>query len=233
MRLKLFGAVLLVMAAGLGSFFAVRALRPESPPAIAQPAPTPVPSPPVQGPPPTPAVDPGAAADRALTADRAKPRFDGIVNGIRVFTEDPSIPFRESAFKLLCVVDRDFTPSPEMIRTSGLDFTVPAYLGPYYELASACGDTIVIFSRTFKEDHGVRYIERLRSNHVWPAAQAPADRIKPVTVNGKPAVLISAIVVPETGQILFEHQLIIAEDFGLTVIYGQGDVLSIAQDIFK
>lgn len=212
--LRAFVALLLV-ALGVGSFFAVRAVS--SGPGDQERV-----------------IGISRSADeieRIRSDDLAKPRFHGEINDILLWSpdgKDPSErPAGEAGASPLrwadCAPDQLETASPSRVAASELDFEA-TYLPPDSMLvsdwASACEGRIVSVASTYDVPGGSLVIARqaffdgaLRGIESF----APAERVKGITINDMPAVLVEPLL-PDVGD---QAVIVIAEPFGQTIISAQ------------
>jgi len=173
--------------------FSVRELRPHAPPAaVGQP-------------------DDGATA--APRPVEEAPPFDGVVNGIRIFPSSPD----KSDFRIAaCETAPAVEVPPSTAYGTELDFTFPAGWQVVGEMATSCGDTLVVFGRDVNSPLAGLQVTRTRAD---PSVgiTAPQGQVRPVTINGKPAALIEPREL-QPGYFSGPAMVIIRETFGLTMI---------------
>jgi hypothetical protein len=183
-----------IAALAVGSFLATQALVDDGPGTIVADEPTPN----------------WANIDAAVEEDRAKPRFNGVVNGIRLYDPDVGPPRQGT-----CGDAPSRWVSIDRAAGTPLDIR-PTYLPPGVVEASAfaveCDGVVDIVERRY---HGgvIGTITRYRGEQAIDIL-APRDRIKPITVAGKRAVLIEPITPLHTTYIA------VAEEFGITAANG-------------
>lgn len=183
--LKVVAVALAVIAVGLGSFFAVRALRPAGEPEAQ-----------AQAPPQGPTVE---EMQQAFEADRLKPRLTGqgqVINGIRAGSEVKE-PF-------LCQgkAEPNRTVYVDAAKARGTAVYVePGYLPKgavlRYEEAIACTptDTPFVYSRHYVVESDTASGTVVIARAVQPVEPkvyrlyGAADRIGPITIAGKPGVI--------------------------------------------
>jgi len=166
-----------------------------------------------------------------------RPRADLVVNGIHV---GPNSGRRGGP----CAVHGNpVYVGPEEVAGSELDIS-PSYLPPgtkFLEMeAVACGGQLsTVVSRYWVEPDPVsmrfggnlRFV-RYRGEH-YAELYVAADRVEAGTVKGRPAVFVR----PLTDDGFGESFVIVAEDFGITFIEGNGitfdELLRVAESLYK
>ncbi len=188
-------ALCLTTAIGAGSFFAVRALVPDGASETG-------------AEPPTPDFD---LLDRLIEEDGAKPRFNGVINGIRIYDPDKG-PERDSP----CIGAEPHWASPELTKTSPLDIN-PSYLPPgtveQEAKAVECGGVLASVERLYGGPGGIFTIARFQGEPAM-SISAPAERLKAISIAGKRAVLVEPVIP------LHPTVVVVAEQFGVTTAGG-------------
>lgn len=210
-RIRLAAVLVLVVGVGAAAFFTTRALRSGEPAAVAEP--------------------PLDETPISASADVDGPLFDGVVNGIRIF---PSSPDKSDFHVPAC----DAAPAVEVGASTAygteLDFKFPSDWEVVFELATACGDTLVVFHRELNSPIGGVQVSRVRADPSI-GVDAPAGQVSAVTVNGKPAAYIAPKQLAP-GYFAGNTMVVIRESFGLTLISivnpdNAPDALDLAQHI--
>lgn len=205
-RIIILVLAILVIAVGVGSFFAARALIPGGEEAKAQ-----------QGGPFT--REQIERGTQLREEEFAKPKFRGVVNGIRLSHPD-DLPAAQR--ELECVGDPRYLPI-DAASGSPLDI-IPTYLPegayahPEGSSASAvvCDNGVISVTRTYIWPPVADFqVGRVQGEHAF-TIDASAERVEAGTISGKKAVFVK----PVTPEGIGESMVIVAEDFGLTVIYG-------------
>jgi hypothetical protein len=169
---------------------------------------------------PTPTPNPILELDRLRQEEAAKPKFDGLINGIRLYPSDAKdIP----APKWACTAAKpEEIEHPDMSAIAGSPLEItPSYLpAGAEEISPAFGPTVCRGTVAFvQRDWVVRgigdfYIIRYQGEHAVEIDAAP-DRVLAATVAGKPAVLVKPLL---DG---YDYSTVImAEDFGHTTVAG-------------
>jgi hypothetical protein len=198
------------------SWTALLAINEDCPPG-GRPAPSPTPEERHEA---TPTPVSAAELDRLRQEEAAKPKFEGTINGIRLYPSDAKdIPAPEWA----CT---DAKPEevvhPDMSAVAGSPLEiVPTYLpAGAEEIPPSFGPTICrgIVAHVHRDwvirGIGDFYIIRYQGQHAFDVDAAP-DRVLAATVAGKPAVLVKPLL---EG---YDYSTVImAEDFGYTVVAG-------------
>jgi hypothetical protein len=192
--------------------------------------------------------------DRYFNEDYGKPRFDQEINGILV---GPTAP--EPDYNGLCGgpdVELRYLPAGSVVG-GDLDFE-PGYLpegvqplpSPAAVAVRRCSGTIVTVLKEYNvpakysdEHEGVLLwsgggfsIMRERSSiRAFPLFGA-AERMGPITIAGRPAVLMRPVMPAGVDIGMGDGAIVIAEDFGLTVIQGSGlpvdEFIKIAEGLY-
>jgi len=171
--------------------------------------------------PPTP--NPLLELERLRQEEAPKPKFEGVLNGIRLYPTDAEAAAQR---KWACTgAGGQGVEHPPMSAVVGTPMEiVPTYLPPGAEETIppafppvVCKGTVAYVER----DWGIRgkgdfYIIRYQGERAIDV-DAPAERLSAATVGGKPAVLVKPLV---EG---YDYStVILAEDFGITVVAAFG-----------
>jgi hypothetical protein len=200
MSKRIFLGVILVVALGVGCFFAAYQLWPDGGQTEAQP-------------------DIRLEWERIRLEEAAKPRFEGVVNGIRLYGPDADAAVQR---KDACSeASRDEVEHLTMSDVAGTAMDiVPTYLPAGAEEVDpmsppvACRGTLVSVERWWViRGKGNFFIARRQGEQAIDT-DASADRVSPTTVGGKRAVLIKSLTPEGYGQ----SAVIVAEEFGITIV---------------
>jgi hypothetical protein len=235
-RRRLYWAVtaVLALAIGVGSFWGVRALVGGGSEATAE-------------------RDPGWWTTY-FNQDAQKPRFNQEINGILVGPGDGLEPTSD-----VCTGLTPQWTDPEKAKGTVVDFS-PSYLPEGVKRAASepesvmeCGGTVFSVLRSY--DVPAKYgpdvspsnppewsggnfsIWRMLSDkHTFPLLGA-AERMEPITVAGRAAVLMRPVMPEGEDYGLGKMAIVIAEDFGLTAIQGGGlplgEFIKIAEGLYE
>jgi hypothetical protein len=191
--------------------------------------------------------------DRYLNEDAQKPRFNQEINGILV---GPTAPEPDDGG--LCAGVTPQSVTPESAAGTVLDIN-PAYLpegiglnGPSeqaIEVVECSGTAISVIKYyhvppKYSDEHdglllwsggGFSIWRMLSTTHTFPLFGA-AERMGPITIAGRPAVLMRPVM-PEGVDIGIDPMaIVVAEDFGLTAIQGDGlpvdEFIKIAEGLY-
>jgi hypothetical protein len=192
--------------------------------------------------------------DRYFNEDYGKPRSDQEINGILV---GPTA--REPDYNGLCAgpdVDSRYLPAGSVVG-GDLDFD-PGYLpegvqpvpSPAAVAVRTCSGTIVTVlkeydvSPKYSDQHegvllwsggGFSIMRERSSIRAFPLFGA-AERMGPITVAGRPAVLMRPVMPAGVDIGMGDMAIVIAEDFGLTAIQGGGlpvdEFIKIAEGLY-
>ena len=233
-------AVALVLAVGVGSFLGLRALTGDDSGVTAEWKPLP------------------SDSQRYLDEDAQKPRFNQEINGILV---GPGGPGESGAGlepqKDLCTGVTPQWVGPERATGTVVDVN-PSYLPEGVGMAGAepeevveCGGTVISVLKYYnvpskfsgKNQTGdllwsggsFSIWRMLSTEHTFPLFGA-AERMGPISIAGRPAVLMRPVM-PGGADVGFDDvAIVIAEDFGLTVIQGSGlplgEFIKIAEGLY-
>lgn len=216
-------AAIVALAVGAGSFFGVRTLTGDGGSATADRKPLP------------------SDWDRYFNEDAARPRFNQEISGILVGPDTGVEPTSG-----LCgekAAEPQYAPVERAVGTM-LDIN-PAYLPEGVELSPSvtavevveCGGTVISVVKYYhvpdkfsgKDQTGdllwsggeFSIWRMLSTRHAFPLDGA-ADRIGPISVKGRPGVLMRPVMPGGADVGVGNAAIVIAEDFGLTVIQGSG-----------
>lgn len=194
-RLRVALVFCLFIGVAAGSFFTVRALSPGGATETGAEPPTPD----------------WEELDRTIEGDKAKPRFNGLINGIRLY--DPDVgPERDS----ICVSAKAEWVSPDTAKGSPLDIR-PSYLprGVVEEEAKAveCDGVLASVERSYGGPGGMFTITRFQGERAM-SISAPAERLKAISIAGKRAVLVEPVIQ------LHDTAIVVEEEFGVTSAHG-------------
>jgi len=170
----------------------------------------------------TPTPDIRAELERLRLEEDAKPRFEGVLSGIRLYTGGGKDVERKNACS---------DAKPEEVQHLDMSAVVgtPMEIDPSYLPASAeeqptmwppvaCKGIVTDVERWWViPGKGNLFIAR-RQGEQAVASSSSADRVSAGTVGGKPAVLVAPLTPEGYGQSV----VIIAEDFGLTIVFADG-----------
>lgn len=193
---------------------------PPATPAAIEPRPTPPPTEAVA----TPSIPAGLERWLRLRQEEAaKPRFEGVVNGIRLYPTDA-----EPAVQRKDACTGSGGQGAEDVPMSAVAGTpmeiVPTYLpAGAEEIHDVFGPTVCkgvlvhVERRWVIRDKGANVvIYRWQGEHATPI-DAPAERVSAATVGGKPAVVVKPLVEGYDYAAVY-----LAEDFGITTVVGDG-----------
>jgi len=198
-RFRFLLAALFVVAAGLAAFAVGRYAASDDTPVGAQvdPSGTPV----IIERPPHPDI---AAAMTAITEDNKKPLFIGELNGFTFIGPGTPFPKVEGGCSNAELRELSDSEARTAIRDSELDFEaneLPSGLRLTNETAVVCKDDVVVIERVYEgSSDRVLTIGRVKSEPVGLAI-APKDRLLPLTIRGRPSVLV--VPLTSSGTILF------------------------------
>lgn len=161
--------------------------------------------------------------ERVTQEEEAKPKFDGVVNGIRLYptgAEDPPEP--DWACKGTTPEEREYVTLDAVVGTP-MEI-IPTYLPPgaeetYTPLPPViCKSVVAYVERRWNiRGEGDFSIQRRQGERVIDT-DASAERVSPATVAGKPAVLVAPLITPGMGSGYGYSAVIMAEDFGFTIV---------------
>jgi hypothetical protein len=204
MTKRLVLGVFLAVAVGVGSFFAAYQLWPGGGQTEAQP-------------------DIVAERDQVTREEAAKPRFEGVVNGIRLYpvSAGPAVQRKDACSDAKPEEAEELT----MSAVAGTPMEIiPTYLPAGAEEVDpmeppvACKGIVVNVQRWWMiRGKGDFYVSR-RQGEQAISSDASAERVSAGTVGGKPAVLVEPLTPEGYGQ----SAVIVAEDFGLTIVVAFG-----------
>jgi hypothetical protein len=171
--------------------------------------------------PPAPTVPPPLAElERLRQEEASKPKFEGVLNGIRIYS--PDAPAEEQPKTACTGAKPEEVEHPDMSAVAGTPMEiVPTYLPAGAEEVPptfgpvVCKGIVAWVERSWwlpgKGDFNIR---RSRGEHAAPIS-VPAERLSAATIGGKPAVLKKPLVEGYDSAAVY-----LAEDFGMTVVSG-------------
>jgi hypothetical protein len=161
--------------------------------------------------------------EQARQEEEAKPRFEGVVNGIRLYdtNADPAVQRKDACSD----AKPDEVEHLTMGAVAGMPMEIiPTYLPPDAEEVDpmwrpiVCKGTLVYVERRWLiRGKGDFSITRHQGEQAT-STEASADRISATTIGGKRAVLVEPITPDGYGY----SMAIVAEDFGTTVVVAFG-----------
>jgi len=149
--------------------------------------------------------------EQAREEEEAKPRFEGVVNGIRLYptNAEPAV-YRESACNYVSPEEREYVTMSEVAGTP-MEIT-PTYLpagaeetDPMWPPMICKGILASVERRWVIRDEGADFFIARRQGEHAADTTASADRISAGTIGGKPAVLVEPIT-PEGYWPLDRHR---------------------------
>ena len=183
--------------------------------------------------PPTPGVPPPLAElERLRQEEVSKPKFEGVLNGIRIYS--PDAPPEDQPESPCIGAKPEEVEYPDMSAVAGTPLEiVPAYLPagaeeqpPTFGPVVVCRGIVAWVERAWsipgKGDFNIR---RRQGEHA-AAIAVPAGRLSAATIDGKPAVLKKPLVEGYDSAAVY-----LAEDFGMTVVSGAALGLSMDEMI--
>lgn len=172
---------------------------------------------------PEPTPDIRLEQERLRLEEEAKPRFEGVVNGIRLYPTGAEPVQRKWA----CTGARpEEVQEVLMSRVAGTPMEIVAtYVPPGAEEVPAvwppvvCKGTLAYVQREWViRAEGADFSIQRRQGERVVDIDASADRVSAATVGGKPAVLVEPITPDGYGY----SMVIVAEDFGITAVVAFG-----------
>jgi len=169
--------------------------------------------------PPTPTVPPPLAElERLRQEEASKPKFEGVLNGIRFYARDA--PAEEQRKSPCTDAKPEEVQHPDMSAAVGTPMEiVPAYLPagaeenpPTFGPVVVCKGIVAWVERRWGVPGGDFNIIRQQGERATPI-DVPAERLSSATVGGKPAVLVKPLVEGYDFATVY-----LAEDFGITVV---------------
>ena len=198
------GVCLAVVVVGVGCFFAAYQLWPDGGSTEVQP-------------------DIVMEWERARQEEEAKPRFEGVVNGIRLYSTDAEAAVQR---KSACT---DAKPEEvEHVTMSAVAGTPMEIIPTYLPLGAEeqppmwppviCRGVVAYVDRVWiVPGKGDFFIIRYQGEQAIDI-DASAGRVSAATVAGKPAVLVAPLAPDGFGP----STVIVAEDFGITIVFADG-----------
>jgi Domain of unknown function (DUF4367) len=161
----------------------------------------------------------------------AKPRFVGVMNGIRFFPVNESSEFVRTRSPK-CTTNPVKDAPPELERASPLNFTtgyLPTGTSLIGHFASACGDDVISLASDYRGPVGPLAIYR----YSGPAAyfgRFAGEQMQALTINGRPAVIIE-----EKRPGGAHHTVVMSDEKGMWTISGmdmsRAEIIRIAEGI--
>jgi hypothetical protein len=162
--------------------------------------------------------------EQARQEELAKPTFEGVVNGIRLYPTNAEDAVER---EWVCADARpEEVEHLTMSEVAGTPMEItPTYLpagaeetSPMWPPAKCKGILVYVQRDWVMRDEGADFfIIRYQGEHATDTT-ASADRVSAGTVGGKPAVLVEPITPDGYGQ----SAVIVAEDFGITIVSAFG-----------
>jgi len=175
--------------------------------------------------------------EQARQEEDAKPRFQGVVNGIRLYptNAEPAV-YREWVCNYVKPEEREYVTMSEVAGTP-MEIT-PTYLpagaeeiSPMWPPVICKGILAYVDRRWIVRGEGDFFIIRYQGEQAIDTT-ASAGRISAGTIGGKPAVLVEPITPDGYGY----SMVIVAEDFGITVVAADGlpleETVKIAEGLY-
>jgi len=167
---------------------------------------------------PTPTPPSRAELERLRLEDEAKPRFEGVVNGVQIYPTTAAAPPRQWACS---------DAKPEEVHHVSIDAVAgtPMEINPTYLPSGAeetlatlppavCRGTVAYVERRWiTRDKGAEIFIARREGERAINWDAPSERIAAATVAAKPAVLVKPLLEGDDYA-----GVILVEDFGVTVV---------------
>ena len=197
---RLMAGIFLALALGIASFFAAYQLWPGDEQTEAGP-------------------DIVTQWEQARQEEVAKPRFEGVVNGIRLYdtNADPAVQRKDACSD----AKPDEVEHLTMSAVAGTPMEIiPTYVPPGAEEVDpmwppvACKGTVVSVERRWIIRGKAHFYISRRQGEQAIATDASRERVSAATVGGKRAVLVDPITPDGFGQ----SAVIVAEEFGITIV---------------
>ena len=201
---RLMAGIFLALALGIASFFAAYQLWPGDEQTEAGP-------------------DIVTQWEQARQEEVAKPRFEGVVNGIRLYdtNADPAVQRKDACSD----AKPDEVEHLTMSAVAGTPMEIiPTYVPPGAEEVDpmwppvACKGTVVSVERRWIIRGKAHFYISRRQGEQAIATDASRERVSAATVGGKRAVLVDPITPDGFGQ----SAVIVAEEFGITIVSASG-----------
>lgn len=205
MTKRLSVGILLAVGLGVGSFFAAYQLWPDGGRTEAEP-------------------DIRLEWERIRLEEAAKPKFEGVVNGIRLYGPDADAAVqRESPCNYVKPEELEYVTMSDVAGTP-MEI-IPTYLpagaeevDPMWPPMVCRGILASVERQWLVRGKGVDiFIYRRQGEHAT-ATEASPERVSAGTVSGRPAALIKPLTPEGYGQ----SAVIVAEDFGITIVSAFG-----------
>jgi hypothetical protein len=161
---------------------------------------------------------------RIREEELAKPRFEGVVNGIRLYATNADVPPQRNWACTGATPEEVEHVSMDAVAGTPMEI-IPTYLPAGAEEVDAalppviCKGTVAYVEREWiirRDDADFRI--QCREGERVVDIDASADRVSASTVRGKPAVLVEPLTPDGYGRSI----VIMAEDFGFTVVSAFG-----------
>jgi hypothetical protein len=165
---------------------------------------------------------PLAELERLRQEEATKPKFEGVLNGIRFYARDA--PAEEQRKSPCTDAKPEEVQHPDMSAAVGTPMEiVPAYLPagaeenpPTFGPVVVCKGIVAWVERRWGVPGGDFNIIRRQGERATPI-DVPAERLSSATIGGKPAVLVKPLVEGYDFATVY-----LAEDFGITVVSAFG-----------
>jgi len=164
-----------------------------------------------------------AERDQLTREEAAKPRFEGVVNGIRLYSLDagPDVQRKDACSDAKPEEAEELTMSD--VAGTPMEI-IPTYLPPGAEEVDpmwppvACKGIVANVQRDWIIRGKGHFDISRRQGEQAIATDASADRVSAATIGGKPAALVAPLAPDGFGQ----SAVIVAEDFGITIVSADG-----------
>jgi hypothetical protein len=164
-----------------------------------------------------------AERDQLTREEAAKPRFEGVVNGIRLYSlsAGPDVQRKDACSDAKPEEAEELTLSD--VAGTSMEI-IPTYLPAGAEEQSpmeppvACKGIVVSVQRWWIiRGKGFFLISR-REGEQAIDTDTSADRVSAATIGGKPAAVVAPVAPDGFGP----SMVIVAEDFGITIVFADG-----------
>lgn len=168
------------------------------------------------------------AIDRALHAERVKPRFVGDVSGIFIAPDNTEVPPQYATFDRICKGEQGRSVPWEQAGELDLQLELPdTYVLQKDDINTdvvACGDTVFVARRVYSTPSGDVIIGRSRFD--YDQVDVAVDRPKAEHINGRDVVIVDPLTPDGTFQNAYAW---FPEPFGKTFI----SAVSLSQADFR